>query len=102
MPKGLKSDNIIENSISTLSISMVTEIWISLWFGKEINHTKQHFSIAPINLKFNKLGLHSQKFKLEEIVHAVDDPQFTRELEECMAVFEQEYYYPAAAGAWRG
>lgn len=98
MPKGLKSDNIIENSISTLSISMVTEIWISLWFGKEINHTKQHFSIAPINLKFNKLGLHSQKFKLEEIVHAVDDPQFTRELEECMAVFEQEYYYPAAAG----
>lgn len=98
MPKGLKSDNIIKNSIFPLSISMVTKIWISQWFGKEINHTKQHFSTAPINLKFNKLGLHSQKFKLEEIVHAVDDPQFTRELEECMAVFEQEYYYPAAAG----
>lgn len=98
MPKGLKSDNIIKNSILTLSISGFTKIWISIWFDREINHTKQHFSTAPINLKFNKLGLHSQKFKLEEIARAVDDPQFTRELEECMTVFEQEYYYPAAAG----
>ena len=61
MPKGLKSDNIIKNSIFTLSISSVTEIWISLWFGKEINHTKQHFSTAPINLKFPKC-----QFKLEK------------------------------------
>lgn len=98
MPKELKSENIIKNSIFTLSLSMITKIWINQWFDKEFNHTKQHFSTAPIKLKFNELGLHSQKFKLEEIIHIVDDPQFTRELEECMTVFEQEYYYPAAAG----
>lgn len=94
----VNSENIIKNSIFTLSISMSIPIWISQWFGNELNHTKQYFRIAPIKLKFNELGLHSQKYKLEEIINVVNDPQFTRELEECMTVFEHEYYYPAAAG----
>ncbi len=98
MLERVNSKDIIKNSIFTLSISMNTQIWINQWFGKELNHTKQHFSVAPIKLKYNELGLHSQKFKLEEINHVVNDPQFTRELEECMTVFEHEYYYPAAAG----
>lgn len=96
--KRVKSEDVIKNSIFALSISTSIPIWISQWFGKEINHTKQHFSVAPIKLKFNELGLHTQKYKLEEIINVVNDPQFTRELEECMTVFEHEYYYPAAAG----
>lgn len=96
--KSVKPENVIKNSIFALSISMSIPIWISQWFGNEINHAKEHFSIAPIKLKFNELGLHTQKYKLEEIINVVNDPQFTRELEECMTVFEHEYYYPAAAG----
>ena len=94
----VNTENIIKSSIFTLSLASNTQIWISRWFGQELNHTKQYFSVAPIKLKYNELGLHSQKFKLEEIINAVNDPQFTRELEECMTVFEKEYYYPAAAG----
>lgn len=94
LSKSINSEDVIKNSISTLSIAMSVQIWIDQWFNREFNHANQHFNVALIKLKFNDLGLHSQKF---EIINTVNDPQFTQELKECMTVFEHEYYYPAAA-----
>lgn len=96
--ENINPESVIQNSIYSISISSSIRLWINVWFGKEINHAKQPFDLAPIELKFNDLGLHSQEYKLKEIVVTVDDLQFTRELEECMTAFEHEYYYPAAAG----
>lgn len=89
---------VIKKSVYFMSVVSSPELWINLWVDREMKHTKKHFSLPPIDLKFNNLGLHTQKFKLNQIVKAVNDEQFTRELEECMTVFEEEYYYPAAAG----
>lgn len=93
LSKSINSEDVIKNSISTLYIAMSVQIWIDQWFNREFNHANQHFNVALIKLKFNELGLHSQKF---EIINTVNDPQFTQELKECMTVFEHEYYYPAA------
>lgn len=94
----IKPEKIIKSSVYFLSVGFSPELWINRWIDNEMHHTKQHFSIPPIKQDFNNLGLHPQKFKIEEIINNVNDEQFTRELEECMKVFEQEYYYPAAAG----
>lgn len=74
LSKSINSEDIIKNSISTLSIAMSVQIWIDQWFNREFNHANQHFNVALIKLKFNELGLHSQKF---EIINTVNDPQFT-------------------------
>lgn len=90
--------SVIKNSVYILIPGTPASIWVNLWIDREMKHTKEHFSLAPISLEFNNLGLHPQKFKINEIVKTVNDPQFTREFQECMNVFEEEYYYPAAAG----
>ena len=94
----IKPEEVVKNSVYTLSVGTPPQLWTNRWIDKEMRHTKEHFSVPPIQHRFNNLGLHAQKFKIDAIIKAVNDPQFTRELEECMTVFEKEYYYPAAAG----
>lgn len=98
LKKAINSEAVIKKSVYFMSIGSSPELWIDRWVDREMEHTKKHFSLPPIDLRFNNLGLHTQKFKLNQIIKAVNDEQFNRELEECMTVFEEEYYYPAAAG----
>lgn len=98
LKKVINPEAVIKKSVYFMSVGSSPELWINRWVDREMEHTKKHFSLPPIDLRFNNLGLHTQKFKLNQIIKAVNDEQFNRELEECMTVFEEEYYYPAAAG----
>ena len=94
----LDPQKVIKKSIFQLAPIYTVRSWINAWISKELSHAKEHFSISPINLEFNDLGLHPQKFKINEITKAVNDKQFTREFQECIAAFKHEFYYPAACG----
>ena len=72
LSKSINSEDVIKNSISTLYIAMSVQIWIDQWFNREFNHANQHFNVALIKLKFNELGLYSQKFEIKNTVDSSD------------------------------
>ncbi len=94
----INPEEVLKSSIFQLYPGFTLKLWINQWIEGEMNHTKEHFSVPPVSLNFNDLGLHPQKFRIDQMVKAVDDKQFSCELYECIAAFEHEYYYPAAAG----
>ena len=97
--KNIVSEDIIGDSIFSIGLSVYPDLWAHEFFSNEYKDAKTNFEKAPIqDIKFNDLGLHSNKFKINEIQEAVNDKQFSIEFNECMDAYEHKYYYPAAAG----
>ena len=95
----VKPNEIIENTIDGLVNFATPAKWANTFFTKEYHHAENHFEQAPIDqYDFNNVGLHSPKFKIQQIINSVNDQQFSSEFKECMDAYEHEYYYPAAAG----
>lgn len=94
--QNIHPENIIFSSIDEeTSLFLYTRYWID----KEYRTATSSLAYNPINsINFNELRIHADKYQFKEMITDIEDKQFSAELFECLAAYENEQFYVCAAG----
>lgn len=89
------SNEIIANACSGYS---VLSAWVENWVKNEAKTIDSLISTPAELFEFNKSAIRARRYNFEDMLHTIDNEQFTMEFDECLYAYNNQKWFVCAAG----